>query len=132
MSSLLTPQVLWAEGLEPSGKHPPIQRTPGRIPLDPDSWTARKSSPRIDTWNVFKELRPPRCQFPQITANGLEDSHTHGAVSIIHPIDTFILKLLSYQDLRSVYAQRLGFGEKLDTSTAQIRAFNYLHSTTAC
>ncbi|KAJ7273138.1 histidine phosphatase [Mycena rebaudengoi] len=46
------------------------------------------------------------CQLPQITTEGIVDSHTHGS------------------DLRSVYAKRLGFGQQMDTSTVQIRVTN--------
>ncbi|KAF8191394.1 histidine phosphatase [Mycena galopus ATCC 62051] len=46
------------------------------------------------------------CQLPQITADGIVDSHTHGT------------------DLRAVYASRLGLGLSLDPSTAQIRVTN--------
>ncbi|KAJ7460998.1 histidine phosphatase [Mycena galericulata] len=46
------------------------------------------------------------CQLPQITSDGLVDSHTHGS------------------DIRSVYAERLGLGQKLDPSLVQIRVTN--------
>lgn len=48
-----------------------------------------------------------RCQFPQITTEGLVDSHTHGA------------------DLRSVYASRLGLSSSIDYSTVGIRTCYY-------
>ncbi|KAJ6547017.1 histidine phosphatase superfamily [Mycena capillaripes] len=46
------------------------------------------------------------CQLPQITSDGIVDSHTHGS------------------DLRSVYASRLGLGQRLDPSVVQIRVTN--------
>ncbi|KAJ7837045.1 phosphoglycerate mutase-like protein [Mycena olivaceomarginata] len=46
------------------------------------------------------------CQLPQITADGIVDSHTHGS------------------DLRAVYASRLGLGQQFNPSTAQIRVTN--------
>lgn len=46
------------------------------------------------------------CQFPAITPEGLEDSRTHG------------------QDLREVYASRLGLKSKHDPSQATIRVTN--------
>ncbi|KAJ7632142.1 phosphoglycerate mutase-like protein [Roridomyces roridus] len=69
-------------------------------------------------WKAFQDAQNPfvnsvgpgfvnsDCQFPQITADGIVDSNTHGT------------------DLRSVYATRLGLGGQLDTSTVQIRVTN--------
>ncbi|KAF8192922.1 phosphoglycerate mutase-like protein [Pholiota molesta] len=69
-------------------------------------------------WQAFTDLENPwtttvgpgfvgsTCQFPQITDGGLQDSITHGS------------------DLREVYGSRLGLGNNLDTSKAQIRVTN--------
>ncbi|KAF5349022.1 hypothetical protein D9758_012690 [Tetrapyrgos nigripes] len=46
------------------------------------------------------------CQFPQITPEGIEDSHTHGA------------------DIRSVYAHRLGLTNSVDSNKFKIRVTN--------
>jgi hypothetical protein len=60
------------------------------------------------------------CQFPQITAEGLEDSLTHGTVSFAdHHHDLFSPHLV--QDIRSVYAKALGLSETFDASIAQVR-----------
>jgi len=69
-------------------------------------------------WQAFTDAQNPwinsvgpgfvgtTCQLPQITADGIVDSHTHGS------------------DLRAVYASRLGFGQQLDPSIVQIRVTN--------
>ncbi|KAF7294756.1 Histidine phosphatase [Mycena indigotica] len=69
-------------------------------------------------WQAFRTSQNPwvntvgpgfvntTCQLPQITTEGLEDSHVHGS------------------DLRAVYAKRLGLSDRLDASLAQIRVTN--------
>jgi hypothetical protein len=60
------------------------------------------------------------CQFPQITAEGLEDSLTHGTVSFTgHHRNVFNAHFI--QDIRNVYAKALGLSEEFDASIAQIR-----------
>ena len=63
-----------------------------------------------------------RCQFPQITAQGLDDSITHGAVRdyLFHHIPNI---QLTTQDLRAVYASRLDLEDQMDPNSAIIRAF---------
>ncbi|KAJ7702263.1 phosphoglycerate mutase-like protein [Mycena rosella] len=69
-------------------------------------WQAYSNSQNPWTASVGPGFVNTTCQLPQITADGLVDSHTHGA------------------DLRAVYASRLGLGSRLDPSVAQIRVTN--------
>ncbi|KAJ7261287.1 histidine phosphatase [Mycena haematopus] len=69
-------------------------------------WQAFTSPQNPWTNSVGPGFVGTTCQLPQITADGIVDSHTHGS------------------DLRAVYASRLGLGERLDPSTAQIRVTN--------
>lgn len=66
-----------------------------------------------------------RCQFPQITAQGLDDSITHGAVRdyLFYYIPDI---QLSTQDLRAVYASRLDLGDQIDRNSAIIRALDLI------
>ena len=66
-----------------------------------------------------------RCQFPQITAQGLDDSITHGAVSdyLFYYIPDIQLTI---QDLRAVYASRLDLGNQMDPNSAIIRGLGLI------
>jgi hypothetical protein len=68
-----------------------------------------------------------RCQFPQITAQGLDDSITHGVVR--DHLFCYILTSNYYQqDLRAVYASRLDLGDEMDPNSVIIRALGLDHS----
>ncbi|KAJ7168220.1 phosphoglycerate mutase-like protein [Mycena crocata] len=69
-------------------------------------WQASRNSQNPFTNTVGPGFVNTTCQLPQITSEGIVDSHTHGS------------------DLRSVYARRLGLGQKLDPSVVQIRVTN--------
>ena len=69
--------------------------------LDRDSLVASKFSNCVDE-NHFK-FQSRSCAFPQITAEGIDDSFTHGS------------------DIRSGYASRLGLSTKIDTTTFKVR-----------
>ncbi|KAF7305069.1 Histidine phosphatase [Mycena kentingensis (nom. inval.)] len=69
-------------------------------------WQAFRNSQNPFTNTVGPGFVDTTCQFPQITTEGLEDSHTHGS------------------DLRAVYAKRLGLAPHYDPSIAQIRVTN--------
>ncbi|KAJ7063445.1 histidine phosphatase [Mycena amicta] len=69
-------------------------------------WQAYQSRQNPWTNTVGPGFVNTTCQLPQITSEGLEDSHTHGS------------------DLRAVYAERLGLSDRFDPSTAQIRVTN--------
>jgi hypothetical protein len=68
-----------------------------------------------------------RCQFPSITAEGLDDSLTHGSVRILGTLTQKALTFTPHQqDLRKVYAKRLNLQDKFDPSVAQFRKLNPL------
>ncbi|KAJ7221754.1 phosphoglycerate mutase-like protein [Mycena pura] len=69
-------------------------------------WQAFTSTQNPWTNSVGPGFVDTTCQLPQITSDGLVDSHTHGS------------------DLRAVYASRLGLGGRFDPSIAQIRVTN--------
>ncbi|KAL1741155.1 histidine phosphatase superfamily [Schizophyllum fasciatum] len=76
------------------------------------------ADPAVVQWNAFTNEQNPwtssvgpgfvgsNCQLPQITAEGLQDSFQHGA------------------DLRSVYADLLGWDHTLDTESVRVRVTN--------
>ncbi|EIM82924.1 phosphoglycerate mutase-like protein [Stereum hirsutum FP-91666 SS1] len=69
-------------------------------------WQASYNTQNPFTTTVGPGFVNSTCQFPQITTEGLVDSHTHGA------------------DLRSVYASRLGLSSSIDYTTVGIRVTN--------
>ncbi|KAJ7684608.1 phosphoglycerate mutase-like protein [Mycena polygramma] len=69
-------------------------------------WQAFRSPQNPWTNSVGPGFVDTTCQLPQITSEGIVDSHTHGS------------------DLRVVYASRLGLGQRLDASVVQIRVTN--------
>ncbi|KAF8960693.1 histidine phosphatase [Flammula alnicola] len=74
--------------------------------VSPVQWQAFTDAQNPWTTTVGPGFVGSSCQFPQITADGLQDSITHGS------------------DLRSVYASRLGLSSRFDTTIAQIRVTN--------
>ncbi|KAG6836360.1 hypothetical protein H0H93_008861 [Arthromyces matolae] len=70
------------------------------------SWRASTNALNPFTNTVGPGFVGTTCQLPQITDQGLQDALTHG------------------QDLRAVYASRLGLSSRLDPSTAKIRVTN--------
>ncbi|KAJ7043142.1 phosphoglycerate mutase-like protein [Mycena alexandri] len=69
-------------------------------------WQAFEDSQNPWTTTVGPGFVGTTCQLPQITSEGIVDSHTHGS------------------DLRSVYASRLGLGQTLNPAAVQIRVTN--------
>ncbi|KIK54122.1 hypothetical protein GYMLUDRAFT_177836 [Collybiopsis luxurians FD-317 M1] len=73
------------------------------------------SDPTVVQWSAYTNPDNPftntvgpgfvgsNCAFPQITADGIDDSFTHGS------------------DIRSVYASRLGLSTKIDATTFKVR-----------
>ncbi|KAJ6606452.1 phosphoglycerate mutase-like protein [Mycena vulgaris] len=88
----------------------PIHGAKGPSGLSSDvteiQWQAYRNTQNPWTNSVGPGFVDTTCQLPQITTEGLADSHIHGS------------------DLRSVYASRLGLGQRLDPSIAQIRVTN--------
>lgn len=69
-----------------------------------------------------------RCQFPQITPEGLDDSLTHGAVRFNHIQGVSRTEPHFYrQDLRSVYAPLLQLPPIYDPSIFRFRMFVQMH-----
>ncbi|KAG6853272.1 hypothetical protein C0991_005543 [Blastosporella zonata] len=82
-------------------------KTPSRdFTLEYVEWQAFTNQANPWTNTVGPGFVGSTCQLPQITEEGLEDSITHG------------------EDLRAVYATRLGLGLFINPSTAQIRVTN--------
>ncbi|KAF8815519.1 phosphoglycerate mutase-like protein [Phlegmacium glaucopus] len=90
------------------GNGPVYATTSTRLGSDvsPVQWQALQTTANPWTSTVGPGFAGSTCQFPQITAQGLDDSITHGA------------------DLRAVYASRLGLGDQMNPNTASIRVTN--------
>ncbi|KAF9044278.1 histidine phosphatase [Panaeolus papilionaceus] len=72
----------------------------------PVQWQTYRDSTNPWTTTVGPGFVGSSCQFPQITAQGLQDSYTHGT------------------DLREVYGQKLSFHDELDPRQIRIRVTN--------
>ncbi|EIM82919.1 phosphoglycerate mutase-like protein [Stereum hirsutum FP-91666 SS1] len=69
-------------------------------------WQAAYNDANPFTTSIGPGFANSTCQFPQESAGGVDDSHTHGA------------------DLRSVYAPLLGLSSSIDYETVAIRVTN--------
>ena len=121
---------IWQDSLDfHSGRHSKTLRIPGHQRLGLRLPVARMSNyffPVSSFFILYLSLyNDRRCQFPQITAQGLDDSITHGAVRDY--LSYYIPDIqLATQDLRAVYASRLDLGDQMDPNSAIIRALGLI------